>query len=70
MEMSLERVGIVTVTGLRLSEIDGLALGWARKTIRFNLTPSGLTRRGKLYRTFDASLLVPEWRDVNVTTTT
>lgn len=50
-------IGHVTITGQKPLEIDGLFMGYTKKTVRFRMTTEGLVRNHKLYKTFDPAYL-------------
>lgn len=51
-------LGTVTVTAEIPLEIDGLFLGYRKRVLKFVSTSEGLVRKGRLYRTWDATALV------------
>jgi len=53
------KLGTLTITGLIPNYLDGLFLGYSdRRSLRFEYTSNGFTRRNKLYKTFDPTALI------------
>ena len=51
------QLGHVTITGNKSLEIDGLFMGYIKRTFRFKMTTEGLIRNHKLYKTLDPAYL-------------
>lgn len=61
----------ITITGKWPMSIDGLDMGYTGFASRvFYLTPEGIERKGKLYKTFDTGLLAEKFGVINPKITT